>query len=124
MPEPSAASFLSAKRFATQSELVTQVAVLLPEAPAAAWTPSANPAVTFVAAGGRDGPLANEALRAGLRDGHAIRDAVGGLQHLVRGGGRDREAGGVAGRSRASARIAELAALPPWSKPTNGSTPL
>ena len=48
VPEPSAASFLSAKRCATQSELVTQVAVLFPDAPAAACTPSLNAAVTFV----------------------------------------------------------------------------
>ncbi len=107
VPEPSAASFFSAKRCATQSELVTHVAVLLPEAPAAACTPSANPDVTFVAAGGRDGPLADEPLRAGLRDGHAVRDAVGGLQHLVRGRGRDREPGRVAGRRGAAARHRE-----------------
>jgi hypothetical protein len=35
-PDPSAASFLSANRWAAQSELVTHVAVLFPEAPAAA----------------------------------------------------------------------------------------
>ena len=48
VPAPSADSFFSANRCAAQRELVTQVAVLFPEAPAAAWTPSAKPAVTFV----------------------------------------------------------------------------
>ena len=49
VPDPSAASFFSANRCAAQSQLVTHVAVLFPDAPAATWTPSANPAVTFVA---------------------------------------------------------------------------
>ncbi len=103
VPVPSAASFFSANRCAAQSELVTHVAVLFPDAPAAAWTPSAKPAVTFVTAGGRHGPLAHESLRRGLRDGHAVGDAVGGLQHLARRRRRDRKAGRVAGRGGAAA---------------------
>ena len=60
VPVPSAASFFSANRCAAQSELVTHVAVLFPDAPAAAWTPSEKPAVTFVPPVEDDGPLADE----------------------------------------------------------------
>ena len=103
VPDPSAASFFSAYSCATQSELVTQVAVLFPEAPAAACTPSAKPAVTFVPPVDETVHSRTRPLAAALGDGHPVRNAVGGLEHLVRRRCRDGETGRVAcGRGAAA----------------------
>ncbi len=123
VPVPSAASFFNANRCAAQSELVTHVAVLFPDGPAAAWTPSAKPAVTFVV------PV-EETVHSRAIVWPALCVIVTPLATPYAACSISLAAVVVIARPAGLPVAAvpplfiDVTALPPWSMPLNGSTPL